>query len=475
MALSSVPTKSPVTPRHDAAAGHVSRETLVASSHDTIAAIATAPGRAGIGVVRVSGGALAEFIQSICSKRLHARVATLCDFSDEAGGIIDQGLALYFPTPHSYTGEDVVELQGHGGPVVLQRLLRRCLTLGARVAEPGEFSKRAYLNGKMDLTQAEGVADLIDAATEQAARCANRSIQGEFSAEVHALGRALVELRALTEATLDFPEEEIDSGTRDDQQRRLHGIQEQLARLLAASDQGSLLREGALVVLAGQPNAGKSSLLNRLAGEEVAIVTEIPGTTRDAIRLSINLLGVPVHIIDTAGLRESADPVERIGIARTWSAIEQADLAVLVIDATKGDSAEDQAILARLPKGLPCLRAYNKADLAGTAPGASTNRGVASVTLSAKTGEGIDALRAAMAKAIGWRGEGEGVFMARARHLNALRQAQAGLTRAAQEIPRQELFAEELRSAHEALMSITGEITPDDLLGEIFSRFCIGK
>ncbi len=447
----------------------------MASHRDTIAAIATAPGRAGIGVVRVSGRALGEFIISMCGKDLRPRVASLCDFGDGAGGIIDQGLALYFPAPHSYTGEDVLELQGHGGPVVLQRLLKRCLALGARVAEPGEFSKRAYLNGKMDLAQAEGVADLIDAATEQAARCANRSIQGEFSEEIHALGRQLVELRALTEATLDFPEEEIDAPTRDDQARRLHAIQDKLSGLIRASDQGSLLREGALVVLAGQPNAGKSSLLNRLAGEEVAIVTEIPGTTRDAIRQSINLFGVPVHIIDTAGLRESVDPVERIGVARTWAAIEKADLAVLVIDATQGDTAADLAILDRLPKGLACLRAYNKADLAGKATGRSAAGKALAVTLSAKTGEGLEDFRRAVAEAIGWRGDGEGVFMARARHLDALRQAQAGLARAQSEIGRQELFAEELRSAHEALMSITGEVTSDDLLGEIFSRFCIGK
>jgi tRNA modification GTPase len=441
--------------------------------------MATAPGRAGIGVVRVSGRALGNLTAGLCSKTLRARVATLSDFMDEAGGVIDQGLALYFPGPHSYTGEDVLELQGHGGPVVLQRLLNRCVALGARVAEPGEFSKRAYLNGKMDLAQAEGVADLIDAATEQAARCANRSIQGEFSAEIHALARQLVELRALTEATLDFPEEEIDTPTRDDQSRRLHLVREKLAALIRAAGQGSLLREGALVVLAGQPNAGKSSLLNRLAGEEVAIVTEIPGTTRDAIRQSMNLFGVPVHIIDTAGLRESDDAVERIGIARTWAAIEKADLAVLVIDATQGDTAADQAILDRLPKGLACLRAYNKADLAGKATGRSAASEAMAVTLSAKTGEGLDDFRKAVAEAIGWRGngegDGEGVFMARARHLEALHRAQAGLARAQGEIRRQELFAEELRAAHEALMSITGEVTADDLLGEIFSRFCIGK
>lgn len=445
------------------------------SNHDIIAAIATASGRAGIGVVRVSGKQLNEFTQKICGKDLHPRTAALCDFSDGVDGVIDQGLALYFPAPFSYTGEDVLELQGHGGPVVLQRLLNRCLALGARVAEPGEFSKRAFLSGKMDLAQAEGIVDLIGAATEQAARCATRSVRGEFSAKVHGLGRRLVELRALTEATLDFPEEEIDTGTRDDQMQRLREIQEQLLLLIQASDQGSLLRDGALVVLAGRPNAGKSSLLNQLAEEEVAIVTEIPGTTRDAIRQSINLFGVPLHIVDTAGLRESSDAVEQIGIARAWAAIEQADLAVLVIDATKDDTAEDRVILAGLPKGLPCLRVYNKCDLTGTPAGIMHVGGSESVMLSAKTGEGLDILRAAIARAIGWRGEAEGVFMARARHLEALRHTQAGLVRAANEVRRQELLAEELRKAHEALMSITGEITSDDLLGEIFSRFCIGK
>ena len=441
------------------------------SNPETIAAIATAPGRAGIGVVRLSGTSLADLAEILCGKTLSARVASLCDFRDQTGIAIDQGLALFFPAPYSYTGEDVLELQGHGGPVVLQQLLKRCLALGARVAAPGEFSKRAYLNGKMDLAQAEAVADLIDAATEQAVRCAQRSLHGEFSAEIQNVARLLVELRALTEATLDFPEEEIDTGTRDDQTNRLRAIQEKLHALLQSASQGSLLREGALVVLAGQPNAGKSSLLNRLAGEEVAIVTEIPGTTRDAIRQSINLQGVPLHVIDTAGLRDSDDPVEKIGIARTWAAIEKADLAILVIDATLGETKEDRAILSRLPPGQRCLHAYNKSDLAGQASGRSGD----TVTLSAKTGEGLDALRAAIAEAIGWQGDSEGVFMARARHLDAMRLAEAGLQQAATQLLRQELFAEELRRAHEALMSITGEITSDDLLGEIFSRFCIGK
>lgn len=442
---------------------------------DTIAAVATAPGRAGIGVVRVSGPNLAEFSIQLCGRTPPPRTATLCTFSDADGSAIDQGIAVFYQAPRSYTGEDVLELQGHGGPVVLQRLLRRCLALGARVAEPGEFSKRAFLNGKMDLAQAEGVADLIDAATEQAARAAGRSIQGEFSAAVHAVATQLLELRALTEATLDFPEEDIDAGTRQDQTVRLRQAQAQLTRLLSASDQGSLLREGAVIVLAGQPNAGKSSLLNRLAGADVAIVTEIPGTTRDAIRQTINLQGVPVHIIDTAGLRESSDAVEQIGMARTWSAIENADLAVLVMDATKGESAEDRAIRARLPRALRCLRAFNKADLAGLAAGREESDDGISVVLSAKTGAGVEELRKALAQAIGWKGGGEGVFMARARHLEALRTAAAGLTRAEAQLVHQELFAEELRKAHEALMGITGAVTADDLLGEIFSRFCIGK
>ena len=441
------------------------------SRHDTIAAIATAPGRAGIGVVRISGKSLGAFGRDIAGKTLPPRVASLARFTDGTGNVIDKGLAIYFPGTASYTGEDVLELQGHGGPVVLNRLLQRCLELGARVAGPGEFTQRAYLNGKMDLAQAEGVADLIDAATEQAARCALRSMDGHYSEQIHGVDNAILELRALTEATLDFPEEEIDVPTRQDQRARLDAIVTQLERLLAASGQGSLLREGALVVLAGQPNVGKSSLLNRLAGEEIAIVTEIPGTTRDAVRQTINLGGIPLHIVDTAGLRESSDPVERIGISRTWSAIEKADLVLLVMDATKGQAAEDRDILNRLPARLRCLRVFNKADLARQ----PASRDGSDITLSAKTGEGVELLRSALAETIGWQGETEGAFMARERHLQAMRKALSGLGRAAGVISRQELFAEELRSAHEALMSITGQRTADDVLGEIFSRFCIGK
>ena len=438
---------------------------------DTIAAIATAPGVGGVGILRISGAALGALSQTLTGRLPRPRVATLSEFRDAHGSAIDQGLTLYFPAPHSYTGEDVLELHGHGGPMVLSLLLSRCVELGARVAEPGEFSKRAFLNGKMDLAQAEGIADLITAATGEAVRSAQRSVQGVFSAAIHDLARGLADLRALTEATLDFPEEDIDTGARADQGRRLAEIQRQLAATLDASSQGSLLREGALVVLAGQPNVGKSSLLNSLAGADVAIVTEIPGTTRDTIRQNINLYGVPVHIIDTAGLRDSSDPVEQIGIARTWAAIEKADLAVLVVDATQGETAADAAILAKLPEGLPRLRAYNKCDLTDKRAG----RAGGVVRVSAKTGASVDDLRAAIAEAIGWRGNAEGVFMARARHLEALHLAQSAITRAGMEISRQELFAEELRIAHEALMAITGEVTADDLLGEIFSRFCIGK
>ena len=424
-----------------------------------------------MGIVRLSGHSLELMLHALCGKAPQPRLATLCRFRDGRGDLIDEGLALYFNAPHSYTGQDVLELHGHGGPVVLNYLLARCIELGARLAEPGEFSKRAYLNGKMDLAQAEGVADLIDAATTEAARSAQRSVQGEFSAAIHKLERGLVELRALTEATLDFPEEDIDTGTRNDQARRLASLQQQLETALEASRQGSLLREGSLVVLAGQPNVGKSSLLNRLAGADVAIVTDIPGTTRDTIRQSINLCGVPVHIIDTAGLRESTDPVEQAGIARAWTAIQKADLAILVIDARQGETPADSAIRDQLPEDLRCLRAYNKCDLVNQLAGREGDK----LTLSAKTGAGLNDLRQAIAEAIGWRGSSEGVFLARARHLEALRAASAALSRASTVTRRQELFAEELRAAHEALMSITGVVTADDLLGEIFSRFCIGK
>lgn len=446
------------------------------TENDIIAAIATAPGRSGIGVVRISGPRLEAVIAGALRKKLPPRRAVLADFLDARGDVIDQGLALYFPAPHSYTGEDVLELHGHGGPVVLQLLLKRVLELGARPAQPGEFTQRAYLNEKLDLAQAESVADLIDAATAEAARGALRSLRGAFSVRIGELLRALIELRALVEATLDFPDEELEFIKQADGHGRLAALKGKLAEVLAASEQGSLLREGMHVVLAGQPNVGKSSLLNRLAGEDLAIVTEIPGTTRDAVRQSINVGGIPTHIIDTAGLRESGDPVERIGIARTWAAIEQADLVVLLVDATRGETAADREIVAKLPPALPRLRVMNKIDLLGRTASPDSGNDANTVWLSAKTGEGIDLLREALLRAIGWRtSTGEGLFMARERHVQALRQAQAHVERAAQLTSGLELLAEELRLAQEALGTITGEFTSDDLLGEIFSRFCIGK
>lgn len=442
---------------------------------DIIAAVATAPGRSGIGIVRVSGPHLGGIIDNITLVRVPPRRATLARFRDARGETIDQGIALYFPAPNSYTGEEVLELQGHGGPVVLQLLLNRCMELGARIAEPGEFTRRAFLNDKLDLAQAEGVADLIEAATAQAARCAIRSLQGVFSEQIQILVDELVSLRTLLEATLDFPEEDIDFLEQTGASQRLSDLYERLDAIYQASRQGSLLREGLHIVLAGQPNVGKSSLLNRLAGEELAIVTEIPGTTRDAIRQVINVKGVPVHVIDTAGLRDSSDPVEKIGIARTWCAIEKADLVLLVIDATRGETDQDWAILARLPKSLRCLRVMNKIDLLPVAATVVSERDASHVWLSAKTGDGIENLREVLLDAVGWHGTGEGLFLARARHLQALQRAQSSLGQAAAHLGQPELLAEELRLAQEALASITGEFTAEDLLGEIFSRFCIGK
>jgi tRNA modification GTPase len=440
---------------------------------DTIAAIATAAGRSGVGVVRVSGARVKSLLQSIVGRELSPRHATLARFRDARGEAIDQGLALYFPAPNSYTGEDMFELQGHGGPVVLRLLLARCLELGARAARPGEFTERAFLNDKLDLAQAESVADLIDAATAEAARGAMRSLQGEFSRRVVELVDAVTGLRALVEATLDFPDEDIDFLRQSDAAGKLAGVRQRLREVLAASRQGSLLREGIHIVLAGQPNVGKSSLLNRLAGEELAIVTEIPGTTRDVIRQSISLDGVPAHIIDTAGLRQTADPVEKLGVERTWAAIAKADLVVLLLDATQGETPADRAILVQLPVSLRCLRVMNKVDLLG--PERPRDQGDATLWLSARTGEGVDALKRAMLEAAGWHPGGEGLFMARERHVQALKEADTHIERASGLEGKLELFAEELRLAQNALGAITGEVTSDDLLGQIFSRFCIGK
>jgi tRNA modification GTPase len=447
----------------------------VPSDTDVIAAIATAQGRAGIGIVRVSGKNLQRLASQLLGASPVARMATRATFRGAAGEPIDDGIVLFFPAPASYTGEDVLELQGHGGPVVLQLVLRRCLELGARLAEPGEFSRRAFLNDKLDLAQAEGVADLIDAATEAAARCALRSLRGEFSERIRALAQQLVELRTLVEATLDFPEEEIDSLDREDARRRLSRLQEDLERSLALGRQGSVLRSGLQVVLAGRPNVGKSSLLNRLVGEDLAIVTEIPGTTRDAVRQTIQIEGVPVNIIDTAGLRDTDDAVEAIGIARAWEAIGQADAMLLVVDAREGVTALDRAIVGKFPAKLTPVTVLNKIDLSGDEPGAAEEPQGWCVHVSAKTGAGIDGLRRTLLKLAGWQTDGGDIFMARERHLVALERAASALDRASHSASRTELFAEELRLAQRELDSITGEFTADDLLGQIFSRFCVGK
>ncbi|MFL6564833.1 MAG: tRNA uridine-5-carboxymethylaminomethyl(34) synthesis GTPase MnmE [Burkholderiales bacterium] len=434
-------------------------------SRDTIAAIATAAGRGGIGIVRVSGPSAPAISKVIVGSLPLPRQAQRARFRDTRGAPIDEGLALYFPAPHSYTGEEVLELHGHGGPVVMQLLLRACLDSGARLAEPGEFTRRAFLEGKLDLAQAEAVADLIEASSEQAARAALRSLSGEFSAAIHAFASQLVELRALTEAMLDFPEEELDSVHRCDAASRLQAIAAALDALLAKSREGSLLRSGIHVVLAGRPNVGKSSLLNRLAGEERAIVTPIAGTTRDALREPIHIEGVPLTLVDTAGLRESVDELEQLGVERARRELAQADL-VLVVEEAGGPSSSPPPIATQAERIL----VYNKLDLAPR-----FERPQGALAVSAKTGQGLEELRAAILAAAGWSATGESGFLARERHLRALEKARAHIDAARRELDRWEVFAEELRLAHGALGTITGEFTSDDLLGEIFGRFCIGK
>jgi tRNA modification GTPase len=469
--------------------------TMLSRLNDPIVAIATAPGRGAVGIVRVSGRALEPLILALCGRALAPRHATLLSFLDAQAQPIDQGLALYFPAPHSYTGEDVFELHAHGGAVVLQLLVARCLEAASearpgrdhlralRPAGPGEFTTRAFLNGKLDLAQAEAVADLIDAGTEAAARSAARSLAGEFSREVNALCDALVELRSLVEATLDFPDEEIDFLQRADAVGRLGRIDERLRAVLVTAQRGALLREGIHVVLAGQPNVGKSSLLNALAGVELAIVTPIPGTTRDKVAQTIQIHGVPVHVVDTAGLRspdDALDEVERIGIARSWAEIGRADAVLVLHDLTRLTSPEYQraqrAIDAQLQTltRVPRLQVLNKCDLAAPA----TIEGGA-IVLSALTGQGLDELRRALLELAGWQAAPEGGFIARTRHVHALRRAAEHLA-LARDLVQQgdaalELLAEELRLAHQCLSEITGAFTPDDLLGEIFGRFCIGK
>jgi tRNA modification GTPase len=453
---------------------------------DPIVAIATAPGRGAVGIVRASGRNLAPLIQAVCGRaELPPRQAVLLPFLASNGEPLDRGLALHFPAPHSYTGEDVLELQAHGGPVLLQLLLARCLEAlsGLRLAEPGEFTERAFLNDKLDLAQAEAVADLIEASTEAAARSAARSMAGAFSHEVTALAARIVELRTLVEATLDFPEEEIDFLEKARARERLDAIEAAIEAALGRARQGALLREGLRVVLAGQPNVGKSSLLNALAGAELAIVTPIPGTTRDRVAETIQIDGVPLHITDTAGLRlphEAADEVERIGIARSWEAIAGADVLLFLRDLSRaGEPAYDAAdaeIAGLLPVATPRIEVWNKAD-AVAAPGAALPPGA--LALSAKTGAGLETLRQALLQRAGWQAAPEGVFIARTRHVEALRRTlehlRAAQAHAAVRDAALDLLAEELRLAHRALASITGEFGVEDLLGEIFGRFCIGK
>ena len=447
-------------------------ESRPASPPDTIAAIATAPGRGGIGVVRVSGAGLGAFALALCGRAPRPRTAHFTRFLDEHERPIDEGVLLYFAAPASFTGEDVIELQGHGGPVVMQMLLERCLQLGARLAEPGEFTRRAFLNGKLDLAQAEGVADLIEASTAAAARSAVRSLSGQFSEEVHRITDALIDLRMLVEATLDFPEEEIDFLERARAMPRLEGIREALEGVLDRARQGALLRSGLNVVLVGAPNVGKSSLLNQLAGEERAIVTDIAGTTRDALRETIQIEGIPLHIIDTAGLRETEDRVERIGIERTWREIARADVILHLVEA---GVATEVDLDESLPQGVERIVVANKIDLVGLPPGRVDAGGRVRLQVSARSGEGVELVRQELLRIAGWHAHGEDVILARERHLLALREALRHVEAAGTQLGALELFAEELRLAQEELGTITGEFSADDLLGVIFSRFCIGK
>lgn len=454
-----------------------------ADLNDTIAAIATASGSGGIGVVRISGALVKQIALGVLGQCPAPRYAAYLDFKDERNELIDRGIAIYYNAPHSYTGEDVLELQAHGGTALMQILLARCIALGARQAGPGEFTQRAYLNEKLDLAQAEAVADVINAATAEAAKSAVRSLSGEFSNRINALLSKLIDLRLYVEACLDFPEEEIDFITQGRVAEKLTAIQHELAQVFAKAKQGSLLREGINVVLVGQPNVGKSSLMNQLAGEEVAIVTPIAGTTRDTIKNVIQINGVPLHVIDTAGLRETDDEVEKFGIARTWASLETAHIALLLVDAAHGITHVEKSILDRLPQVLPKIWVHNKIDLSAEVPkielkATATQNTEVHIFISAKFGAGLDLLKNHLLELAGWQQSadgGEGVFMARSRHLEALQHVNQHLQNADSQMGSAELVAEELRLAQDALGSITGEFTPDDLLGEIFSRFCIGK
>lgn len=447
----------------------------MAAGCDSIVAVATAPGKGGIGIVRASGSDLGPMIAGIIGISLEPRRALLARFLNSQGEAIDQGLAIFFKGPASFTGQDTLELHGHGGPVVLQMLLERCIELGARPAQPGEFTQRAFLNDKMDLAQAEAVADLIDANTSVSARCAMRSLSGEFSMIIESFVAQLIELRMVIEASLDFPDEEIDFADRSQIFSRLERLRAEIGRALDRGRRGSILRTGLNVVIAGRPNMGKSSLLNALAGEDLAIVTPVPGTTRDAIRQSIQIEGVPINFIDTAGLRDTPDEIEVLGITRTWEMIERADVVMVIVEAASGVLAEDEEIFAKLPNRVPRIIVRNKLDLIGDEPSRTCQGNSQILSLSAKTGKGLNLLQSALLEIIGWHPGGEDVFMARARHLDALVRASRFLDMAAAVVMQSELFAEELRLAQNELCTITGDFVADDLLGEIFSRFCIGK
>ncbi len=440
---------------------------------DTIVAIATPPGRGGVGIIRVSGPKVVNVAQQILGSLPTPHKASHRLFKDKENQTLDDGVAVYFPGPNSFTGEDVLELQGHGGQIVLDMLMQRCLELGARVARPGEFSERAFLNDKLDLTQAEAIADLIDSGSEQAARSALRSLQGDFSKEIESLLLKMIEMRVYVEAALDFPEEEIDFLADESVTIRLNAIKDHLLDITAKATQGSLLRNGLNLVIIGEPNAGKSSLLNVLSGNESAIVTDVAGTTRDVLHESINLDGMPLHLVDTAGLRESDDVVEKIGIERAWQAIKKADIALLLLGESHTVTNSDE-IIKRLPSSLPLITVQNKIDLTNEAAGKRNNK----IFISAKQNVGIDVLKEELKERMGYQNNGEDVFIARRRHLNALEQTRQLVSNAEIQLIEYnagELMAEELRMAQDELGQITGKFTSDDLLGEIFSSFCIGK
>lgn len=452
------------------------------ADRDTIAALATPPGRGGVGVIRLSGPQALVLAQAFLGFEPRPRYAHYGPFLDETGDVLDEGIALYFPGPHSFTGEDVLELQGHGGPVLMDRILASATVRGARLARPGEFSERAFLNDKLDLAQAEAIADLIESSSEQAARSALQSLQGAFSRVVSGLIEELVQLRVYVEAAIDFPDEDVDFLGDGKVAADLQALLESLDRTVQEAHQGTLLRDGMQVVIAGKPNAGKSSLLNALSGQDTAIVTEIEGTTRDVLREQIQIDGMPLHIIDTAGLRDSADEVERIGIDRAWAEIEKADRVLLLVDSVTTPDTDPATLRTglprQLPEGLPVTVLRNKADLSGETPGFTDHDGTPVIRLSAQSGEGVDTLREHLKDCMGYQTAAEGRYMARRRHLDALERARSMVVQGQTQLSEfgaGELLAEDLRQAQDALGEITGAMTPDELLGEIFSSFCIGK